>query len=113
MTERKPYTVPEAARLLGVGTDAIRKRVARGTIPSELIEGRRYVYLDAGHDTGQAAVVPELVDELRARIADLKEQLDEAHERDRENRRIIADLAARIPGAGRRPHSAPHGGDAC
>ena len=38
-----------------------------------------------------------LFESLQARIADLREQLEQAHERDRENRRIIAALTQRIP----------------
>src|SRR5919112_215242 len=42
-------TMREAADLLGVSKEAIRKRVVRGTLRSELGEdGRRYVYLEAG-----------------------------------------------------------------
>jgi excisionase family DNA binding protein len=40
------YTVGEAARLLGVGTDAIRKRIQRGTLETEFEAGTRYVLLD-------------------------------------------------------------------
>jgi hypothetical protein len=37
--------------LLGVSKEAIRKRVVRGTLPSEVGEdGRRYVYIEAGRD---------------------------------------------------------------
>src|SRR5919107_1364750 len=44
-------TMREAADLLGVSNEAIRKRVIRGTLPSEMGEdGRRYVYLKAGRD---------------------------------------------------------------
>jgi anti-sigma-K factor RskA len=39
----------------------------------------------------------ELVAELRTHVADLREQLEQAHERDRENRRIIAALTQRMP----------------
>jgi hypothetical protein len=46
------YTVIEAASALGVGTDAVRKRVARGTIEHERTDGTVYVWLDDGHDDG-------------------------------------------------------------
>jgi excisionase family DNA binding protein len=47
------YTVREAAKVLGIGTDAVRKRIARGTISYEKDDaGRVYVYLDAGQDKG-------------------------------------------------------------
>jgi hypothetical protein len=53
MPTSKRYTVPEAAKVLGIGTDAVRKRIARDTIPHEKDDdGRVYVYLDTGHDEG-------------------------------------------------------------
>jgi hypothetical protein len=50
-------TLREAAELLGVSEEAIRKRVVRGTLPSEVGEdGRRYVYIGAGSDVAAAEV---------------------------------------------------------
>ena len=50
-------TMREAADLLGVSKEAIRKRVVRGTLPSEVGEdGRRYVYIEAGRDIAAAKV---------------------------------------------------------
>ena len=50
-------TMREAADLLGVSKEAIRKRVVRGTLPSEVGEdGRRYVYIEAGRDVAAAKV---------------------------------------------------------
>jgi excisionase family DNA binding protein len=47
-------TMREAADLLGVSKEAIRKRVVRGTLPSEVGEdGRRHVYIEAGSDVGR------------------------------------------------------------
>ena len=106
MTERKAYTVPEAAKILGVGTDAIRKRVARGTIESELIGDRRYVYLsdtghDEGRDEGHDAASPALVEELRDRVRSLESMLaEERQARTEEQRRhdtLMAQLMQRIP----------------
>ena len=106
MTDRKAYTVPEAARILGVGTDAVRKRVARGTIESELIGDRRYVYLadtghDEGRDEGHDAASPALVEELRDRVRFLESMLaEERQARTEEQRRhdtLMAKLMQRIP----------------
>jgi hypothetical protein len=106
MTDRKAYTVPEAARILGVGTDAVRKRVARGTIESELIGDRRYVYLsdtghDEGRDEGHNTVSPALIEELRDRVRFLESMLAEEREaRTEEQRRhdtLMAQLMQRIP----------------
>ncbi len=103
---QKRFTIQEAARYLGVSEGAIRKRVARGTLAHDKdSDGRVYVHLDArdrqGVDAGQdEGVYPEpsaLTSEMRARIDDLKEQLEAEREANRENRRIIAALASRIP----------------
>jgi hypothetical protein len=95
------FTVGEAARILGVGMDAIRKRIARGTIETTFEDGKRYVLLqesETGRDTGtDKGRDTDLVDELRAHNETLRAQLEAAHERDRENRRIIAALTQRIP----------------
>ena len=48
-------TMREAADLLGVSKEAIRKRVVRGTLSSEMGEdGRRYVYVEAERDLAAA-----------------------------------------------------------
>jgi hypothetical protein len=108
-------TQREAAEILGVSVEAIRKRIKRGTLPSEKGEdGRRYVCLDtapdaaqpqadhAGHAYAQTegarlrADAP-LVEEMRGRIEDLREQLAAERRANEENRRIIAALTQRIP----------------
>src|SRR3954452_6067320 len=46
-------TLADAAQILGISKEAVRKRVSRGTLPSDMGEdGRRYVYLDTGADDG-------------------------------------------------------------
>jgi excisionase family DNA binding protein len=116
----KRYTVPEAAKVLGIGTDAVRKRIARGTISHEKDDdGRVYVYLDTGHDEGHdeghdaQAKVPELVASLREQIGylqgviatrdeELRTRAEELRRRDHDlerRDRIIAALTDRIPQA--------------
>jgi excisionase family DNA binding protein len=99
-------TIQEAAQRLGVKEDAIRKRIQRGTLRHEKTqEGRVFVWLDAAPDATQDAAEDTYRDAsqdalLSAKdetIAALREQLAQANERDRENRRIIAALTARIP----------------
>ena len=102
-------TIQEAALRLGVKEDAIRKRIQRGSLLHEKTqEGRVFVWVDAAQDRTQdmaedvsqdvsrdaLAALLEAKDET---IAALREQLDQANERDRENRRIIAALTSRIP----------------
>jgi hypothetical protein len=101
-SSQRRATIQEAARIMGVSEGAVRKRVKRGTIAHDKGEGGRvYVYLDAGVDEGVDGVsYPErdaLISELRSHNATLQKQLEQANERDRENRRIIAALTQRIP----------------
>jgi excisionase family DNA binding protein len=103
-------TIQEAAQRLGVKEDAIRKRIQRGTLRHEKTQqGRVFVWLDAAPDATQDAAQDAAQDTYRdtsqdpllsakdETIAALREQLAQANERDRENRRIIAALTARIP----------------
>ena len=94
-------TVGEAAELLGISKDAVRMRVRRGTLRHEKTEGRMHVWVDTDQGADQNAVHPgvprELVEELRDRVRFLEGQLEQANERDRENRRIVAALTSRIP----------------
>jgi hypothetical protein len=104
-------TMADAAQVLGISKEAVRKRIKRGTLRSEMGEdGRRYVYLDSGGDAGPDAkhagddharrpadprdpdrgYRDELIEELRDRVRALEEA-------NRENRRIIAALTSRIP----------------
>jgi hypothetical protein len=75
--------VYDAAEVMGVTVDTIRKRVSRGTIPHE-------------RDQPQSDVTA-LISAKDETIAALREQLEQANERDRENRHILAALTARIP----------------
>src|SRR5215210_4093743 len=87
-------TQREAAEVLGVSVEAIRKRIKRGTLPSEKGEdGRRYVYLDDAPDATHPQAEDEapgfqapLIEAKDETIRLLREQLEQAHERDRENR---------------------------
>ena len=87
-------SVREAAELLGTTVDAIRKRVQRGTIPYEKdSDGRVWILLGPGQDatghrqdTGQpqsdsAALISEMVEELRDEVHYLREQLHQELER--------------------------------
>jgi excisionase family DNA binding protein len=105
-TAQDRVTIQEAARRLGVKEDAIRKRIQRGSLRHEKTpEGRVFVWVDAAQDTYQGAAEDEYQDKYRdallaakdETIAALREQLEQANERDRENRRIIAALTSRIP----------------
>ena len=114
-------TVPEAAEILGITTDAVRSRMRRGKLRREEGEyGTVYVLLGAkdahdsqdghptaedGHGTGTPAggnsreTVEDgpLVGGLRERVRSLETQLDHERQANRENRRLLAAALERIP----------------
>lgn len=93
-------TIREAAGLEGVGEGAIRKRIERGTLRHDKgADGRVYVYLSTGHDTSHDAGTAsgEQLEDLRGQLGYMRQLLDAEREANRENRRIIAALAQRIP----------------
>ena len=92
-------TVKEAAKRLNVSEAAIRQRIQRGSIAHEKDEETNRVYvriyeefdrLYGDETTYETGYERELIDTLR-------EQLAAEREANRENRRIIAALASRIP----------------
>lgn len=92
--------VGEAARELGISTDAVRKRIARGSLEADRQEGSVLVWLDdGGTKAGREGEVDggPLVEALRDQVADLRGGLDREQDANRENRRIIAALASCIP----------------
>jgi hypothetical protein len=106
-------TVAQAAEVLGITEGAVRSRIKRGTLPTTKESGAVFVLLGGGTsqanqapNTGVPADQSELLEALRNQIRDLREQLGQANERDRENRRIIAALTSRIP-AIEAPQEAP------
>jgi hypothetical protein len=87
--------------------DAVRGRIRRGKLEAEHEAGAVYVWIDApdeGARRGPSATSQRLsgdqserIEDLREQVAYLRDQLEQANERDRENRRIIAALTSRIP----------------
>jgi hypothetical protein len=103
-------TVPEAAEILGITTDAVRSRTRRGKLRREEGEhGTAYVLLEAqedpegqdGHPTGgngrEMVEDGPLVGELRERVRSLETQLDHERQANRENRQLLAVALERIP----------------
>jgi hypothetical protein len=110
MGEEQPsgnrFSVYEAAEVMGVTVDAIRKRISRGTIHHEKGEdGRVWVILDTDQDTAskvQDTDQPQsasdvLISEMRERIASLEHQLSEERKANSEHRRLLAAALERIP----------------
>jgi hypothetical protein len=89
---RQRLDLRDAADVLGLTVDAIRKRVKRGTLESEKdADGRLYVFLD----TDQESDHPRSdIDRL---ISTLEEQLALEREAHAEARRLLAAALERIP----------------
>src|SRR5215217_8642569 len=95
-------TIREAAVRLEVSEGAIRKRIDRGTLRHDRDpDGRIHVYVDtgdtAGTTSGTTHASSTLIFQMQQRIDSLERQLEEARERDRENRRLLAAALERIP----------------
>ncbi len=101
------YTVHEAALLLGLSVDAVRKRAERGTLKREKGEdGAVYVLLDStqtGHRSNgdasgdETATGQRLVAVLEDQVEHLKRELDARNEELRRKDTIIMTLAQRVP----------------
>lgn len=109
---KRRYTVIEAAKVLGVGTDAVRKRVARGTMEHERVDDTVYVWLEDTHANGTtgrhddgtngdgAGLLNAYRDQLDAykdQVGYLRSQLDQERRANDENRRLLAALIQRVP----------------
>jgi len=102
-------TVDEAAKLLGTSANALRKRIERGTIHSEKVDGVRYVILsdsdipqhasdvpdDMSHDS--AAGMSSYITSLEDQVDYLRRQLEVWQEEARRKDHILAALTERIP----------------
>ena len=121
------FTVPEAARALGISPEAVRNRLSRGTLDSVKENGTVYVLLEADMarsttDTpndrlrsaadrpgdpqdAHAALVAAKDETIRV----LREQLEAERAAGAELRRIVAGLVHRVPEleAPRGPRDAP------
>lgn len=88
----------EAAEVLGIAAEAVRKRVQRGSMESKRDRDKLYVWLDDDTtQSRQASSEPEIVEVLRSQVDDLREQLRSEREANRENRRLLAAALERIP----------------
>ena len=116
MSELIRLTVDEAAKLLGTTANALRKRIERGTIQSEKVDGVRYILLSdsdmpqhagdapsgmphdsAGSSHDSAAGMSAFVDSLEDQVDYLRRQLEVWQEEARRKDHIIAALTERIP----------------
>jgi hypothetical protein len=112
-TRRVP--VEEAAKVLGITANAVRKRLERGTLRSERDGDARYVILDDdmprpaadmpnGMPTDTALIVARLENEVgflrelvRSRDEELRREREAREEAERRHDKIIMRMAERIP----------------
>jgi hypothetical protein len=102
--DRSRYTVPEAARVLGISPEAVRNRLSRGTLDSVKVEGTVYVLLDRDR-TRYTADTPTdipgessaLTSQMQGEIDYLRGQLEEEREARRRADTLLAQLMQRIP----------------
>ncbi len=90
------YTVTEAAWLLGVSTDAIRKRVQRNTIKHERINGTLYVWLDADETRRDRELTEALTEAQQGRFEEYREQIAFLRRELERKDAIILTMAQRI-----------------
>ncbi len=99
-------SVYDAAEVMGVTVDAIRKRISRGTIPHERDEGGRvWVLLDTDQDAAskvQDTDQPQsdsaaLISAKDETIATLRDQLEAERQAHAEARRLLMAALERIP----------------
>jgi hypothetical protein len=98
---RTRLDVKQAAHQLGISTDAVHKRVKRGTLESEKdASGHVYVWLDIlddGYTQDSHDVQPLLVARLENENEFLRRELEQRSEELSEMRRIVAALVQRVP----------------
>src|SRR5215211_9103487 len=90
MTRRR-LDLRATAEVLGTSVDAVRKRIARGTLDSEKVDGKVYVWLDPPLDDGAPRSDTDRL------ISTLEEQLALEREAHAEARRLLAAALERIP----------------
>jgi hypothetical protein len=91
---RRRLDLREAAEILGASVDAVRKRIQRGTLESEKVDGKVYVWLDDGAPRSD---IETLISEMRAHNETLREQLEAERQAHAEARRLLAAALERIP----------------
>jgi hypothetical protein len=95
-------TVAQAAHVLGISQDAVRKRIARGTIPHDRNEsGRVYVYLapsETVHKTDQDTIQDDATKTVQdAYVRSLEDQIAFLRQELERKDRILLNLTEQIP----------------
>jgi len=94
--DRQRVDIKRAAHILNITTDAVHKRVKRGTLQSEKGEdGRLYVFLDGVWTPPDSR--DELIERLESEVEYLREEAREWKEESRRKDTILLTMAQRIP----------------
>lgn len=97
------FTVEEAARILGIKEESVRKRVSRGKLRADKDEdGRLLVYVDSTETvrdeyTDKSLPESQVEAELRDRIAYLERQVEEEREARRRADTLLAKFMDSLP----------------
>jgi hypothetical protein len=93
------YTVHEAALLMGLSVDAVRKRAERGTLKREKApDGTVYILLDVDQPaTGRSASQSTVVDSLNEQVEYLRRELEIRNDELRRKDHLLAAALERIP----------------
>ena len=91
---RQRLDVNQAAAVLGISTDAVRKRASRGTLDSEKTgDGSLYVWLDNGAPNG----MPSGSTTTQAHLHSLQEQVEFLRRELERRDHLLAAALERIP----------------
>jgi predicted ArsR family transcriptional regulator len=91
-------TVADAAERLGISKEAVRKRIARGTLRADKdADGTVRVYVPPSETASRTAASSELLEELRDRIRYLERQVEEERSARYRADELLAQLMQRVP----------------
>jgi hypothetical protein len=94
--DRQRVDIKQAAQILNITTDAVHKRVKRGTLDSEKdTDGRLYVFLDSVQSPPDSR--DDLIERLESEVEYLREEAREWKEESRRKDTILLTMAQRIP----------------
>jgi hypothetical protein len=94
--DRQRMDIKQAAQILNLTTDAVHKRVKRGTLESVKDEdGRLYVFLDDVRNTPDPK--DDLIERLESEVEYLRDEAREWKEESRRKDTILLTMAQRIP----------------
>ena len=128
LPRHRRVTVEEAAKLLNLSGNAIRKRLQRGTLRSEKVDGVRYVLLDSDMPqhaddmsqhaddmsngmSGDIALMQSHLDSMSQQIDYLKGVIEKRDEEIRRRDHLLAAALERIPAIEEAPSQEPRESD--